>query len=130
MGLASDGKESARLLTRLNAAEVRVAVPCAPASKRQHLIKNLAFAAGAITLSVSASAAGIDSRAYTCADLHSLIAAQGFVFISQATFGDFVVANASFCGGGELLEGRGVTTADRVECPVNYCAAYTSGEGN
>jgi len=33
-------------------------------------------------------AAGTDSRAYTCADLHALIAANGFVFISSPAFGD------------------------------------------
>jgi hypothetical protein len=70
-----------------------------------------------------ADAAGIDSRAYTCADLHALIQAQGFVFISQPAFGDFVVANPSFCGGGEAVQPLSVPTADRPECPVNYCAS-------
>ena len=95
---------------------------------RAALIKHLGLVAGVMVLSVSASAAGIDSREYTCADLHSLIAAQGFVFISQATFGDFVVANASYCGGGELPELRSVATRDQPLCPVNYCAGYTSSE--
>jgi hypothetical protein len=99
-------------------------------TRSQSLIKNLAFIVGVMTLSSSASAAGIDSRAFTCSDLHSLIAAQGFVFISQATFGDFVVANASYCGGGDRIASRSVATRDQPECLVNYCAAYTSGEGN
>jgi hypothetical protein len=77
-----------------------------------------------------AAAAGIDSRLYSCTQLHALVAAQGFVFISQATFGDFVVANASFCGGGDVIETRSLITADQPECPVNYCNAYTSSEGN
>ncbi len=77
-----------------------------------------------------AIAAGIDSRLYSCAALHSLVAAQGFVFISQATFGDFVVANASYCGGGDVMQTRSVATADQPECVVNYCNAYTSSEGN
>lgn len=77
-----------------------------------------------------AAAAGIDSRLYSCAQLHALVAAQRFVFISQATFGDFVVANASYCGGGDVIETRSVVTADQSECPVNYCNAYTSSEGN
>ena len=87
-------------------------------------------AALAIVLSIPASAAGIDSRAYTCAGLQSLIVAKGFIFISQATFGDFVVANAYYCGGGELIQSRSVATRDQPECPVNYCTGYTSGEGN
>ena len=77
-----------------------------------------------------AAAAGIDSRRYSCAQLHALVAAQGFVFISQATFGYFVVANGSFCGGGDVIETRSVATADQPECPINYCNAYTSSEGN
>jgi hypothetical protein len=71
----------------------------------------------------SAVAAGVDSRAYSCAGLQSLVAAHGFVFISQATFGDFVVANVSYCAGAEVLELRSVATSDRAECPVNYCVS-------
>ncbi len=74
-----------------------------------------------------AAAAGIDSRAYTCAGLHSLIAAHGFVFISQATFGDFVVANRSYCSDGEVLERRSVATSDNPECLVNYCVSRSLG---
>ncbi len=76
-----------------------------------------------------AVAAGIDSRVYTCAALQSLIAARGFVFISQPAFGDFVVANASFCGGGDVFQSRSVPTSDHPECPVNYCMGFTSSEG-
>jgi hypothetical protein len=91
----------------------------------------LAFAAGvAAALVTPADAAGIDSRAYTCAELHSLIAAQRFVFISQATFGDFVVAGPYYCGGGEVLEVRSVATRDLPECPVNYCGDDTWREQN
>jgi hypothetical protein len=79
---------------------------------------------------IPADAAGIDSRAYTCSDLHSLIAAYRFVFISAATFGDFVVAGPYYCGGGEIFEVRSVATRDLAECPVNYCRAYTSSEQN
>ncbi|HKS90094.1 MAG TPA: hypothetical protein VJR70_11685 [Stellaceae bacterium] len=68
-----------------------------------------------------ACAAGIDSRGYTCANLHALIAARGFVFISQPAFGDFVVASPYFCGGGQQVELRSVPTADTAECPINYC---------
>jgi hypothetical protein len=71
--------------------------------------------------SASAAAAGIDSRAYTCGDLHNLIARTGFVFISQPAFGDFVVAGPYYCGGGEMLRLRSVPTLDRPECTVNYC---------
>ena len=91
----------------------------------------LVIAAGAaLALLAPAQAAGIDSRAYTCSELHSLIATQRFVFISQATFGDFVVAGPSYCGGGEVFEVRSVQTRDLPQCPVNYCSGYTSSEQN
>jgi hypothetical protein len=69
-----------------------------------------------------ASAAGIDSRAYTCAALQSLVATRGYVFISLP-FGDFVVSNISYCSGSGsvLLQRRSVVTADQPECLVNYC---------
>jgi hypothetical protein len=77
---------------------------------------------GVMALSSSAFAAGIDSRTYTCADLQTVITARGFVFISQPAFGDFVVANSYYCGGGESrVQLRSVPTIDRPECPVNYC---------
>lgn len=68
-----------------------------------------------------AYAAGIDPRTYSCANLHGLIAAQGFVFISQPVFGDFVVASGYYCGGGQALQLRSVPTSDNPQCPVNYC---------
>jgi len=98
--------------------------------KQNRLSRLVLLAAAAAAFARPAAAAGIDSRVYTCAQLHSLIAAQGFVFISQPAFGDFVVANASYCGGGDVLETRSVPTADSPECVVNYCAGYTSGQGN
>ena len=89
------------------------------------------FLVGLLVLAAApAPAAGIDSRLDGCTQLHALIAAQGFVFISQPTFGDFVVANASFCGGGDVIETRSVATADQPECLVNYCNAYTSSESH
>ena len=85
----------------------------------------------AMAFGSSALAAGIDSRTYTCADLQGLIAAHGFVFISQATFGDFVVANASYCAAGAtVLEWRSVATADRPECLVKYCVPRNVGTNN
>ncbi len=85
-------------------------------------MKIFALIAGAIVLTSAASAAGLDSRAYSCAALHSLVAATGFVFISQP-FGDFVVANISYCAGSGsmLLQRRSVATVDQPECVVNYC---------
>jgi hypothetical protein len=80
----------------------------------------IAFIAAA-TFATSAWAAGIDSRTYTCDALHALITAKGFVFISQATFGDFVVANRSFCSGGSHIQLRSVATGDNPECIINYC---------
>jgi hypothetical protein len=76
-----------------------------------------------------AFANGIDSRTLTCAALQSLIQAQGFVFISQATFGDFVVADASYCAAGAITQQRTVATSDRPECPVNYCVGRAGNGG-
>ena len=88
------------------------------------MLRKLILAAGAaLTLLPHAYAAGIDSRTYTCAGLQSLITTKGFVFISQVTFGDFVVANSSYCEGTGvgMLELRSVATSDHRECLVNYC---------
>jgi len=94
---------------------------------RRMLVKRLTLILGAMALSFSASAAGIDSRAYTCPALQSLIAARGFVFISQPAFGDFVVADVSYCSGagsgGGVLQLRSVPTTDSAECLVNYCVS-------
>ena len=78
----------------------------------------LALILGALAISSSAFAAGIDSRSYTCAALQSMIVAKGFVFISQPAFGDFVVSNISYCSGGgaTVLQLRGVITTDNPEC--------------
>ncbi len=83
----------------------------------------LALILGALAISCSAFAAGIDSRPYTCAALQSMIAAKGFVFISQPAFGDFVVSNISYCSGGgaTILQRRSVVTTDNPECLINYC---------
>ena len=92
-------------------------------------MKTLALIVGAMTLSVSAFAAGIDSRVYTCAQLQSLIRARGFVFISQPAFGDFVVADASICGLDAFVQLRGVPTTDNPDCNVNYCVPRGGGGG-
>jgi len=92
------------------------------------VLRRFILAAGvALALVAPAYAAGVDSRAYTCAALQSMIAARGFVFISQPAFGDFVVANVSYCsgagGGGGVLQLRSVATTDSPECVVNYCVS-------
>ena len=88
--------------------------------------RRLALILGAMALSSSAFAAGIDSRTYTCADLQAVIRAQGFVFISQPAFGDFVVDNSYYCGGSApRVELRSVPTTDRPECLLNYCKGKT-----
>ena len=84
-------------------------------------MRKLAFILAATAFGASAAAAGIDSQVYRCADLHALIAARGFVFISQPVFGDFVVAGPYFCSGGDIMRPRSVPTADNPECLVNYC---------
>lgn len=85
------------------------------------LARHVALLAVTMLLACPAHANGVDSRVYTCAGLQQLIAAHGFVFISQATFGDFVVANGSYCDGGSVTQLRTVPTSDTPGCPVNYC---------
>ena len=84
----------------------------------------------AVTLSVPAFAAGIDSRAYSCDGLHALIAANRFVFINYPSFMDFAVANSSSCSGGEVIQLRSVPTSDNPECLVNYCRGRSGGGSN
>ena len=83
----------------------------------------------AIALGSPAFAAGIDARSYTCSGLQALVIANGFVFIGNPDFQDFVVANASYCGGAERVQVRSVATADRPECLVNYCIPVSTREG-
>jgi hypothetical protein len=93
-------------------------------------MKNLMLAVvGTIVLAAPAFAAGIDSRVYTCSDLHRLIAESGFVFISQPAFGDFVVSSPYYCGGGDIVELRSVPTLYHPECPVNYCVPQYNVDG-
>ena len=73
-----------------------------------------------LAFSASASAAGIESRAYTCGGLHALIAAKGFIYIG-IPFQGFAVSGANFCAGSERLESRSVATSDSPACAVPYC---------
>lgn len=91
-------------------------------------MKTLAFIIVGAMISATANAAGIDSRSYSCAGLHALITARGFVFISQPAFGDFVVAGPYYCSGGQTLRLRSVPTLDRSECIVNYCEPRDEAE--
>jgi hypothetical protein len=92
-------------------------------------ITRLVLVLGAMALSPSAFAAGIDSRAYSCAALHGLVTAKGFVFINNSNFQDFVVANTSYCtGSGAIqIQLRSVPTTDNAECLVNYCPPSGGG---
>lgn len=92
-------------------------------------MKRLALAMAAMTFGGSASAAGIDSRAYTCPQLQGLIVAYRFVFINNPNFDDFVVANASYCSGSQIIQRRTVPTIDTPECPVNYCLPPSESRG-
>ena len=76
----------------------------------------------------SAFAAGIDSRAYTCSQLHELIAAKGFVYIGIPYQG-FVVSGANFCAGDERLEPGSVATSDNPQCTVPVCQTRPGGFG-
>ena len=91
---------------------------------------SVVFIVAAITFSSSALPAGVDSRAYTCDGLHALVAANRSVFINYPSFMDFVVANASSCSGGEVIQLRSVPTSDNPECLVNYCRSRGGGGSN
>jgi hypothetical protein len=93
-------------------------------------MKKLAIFVAAMVWSSSAFAAGINSHAYTCADLHALITARGFVFIGNPDFQDFVVANIFYCPGSGYdgyIQLRSVATRDNPECLVNYCMPSNFG---
>jgi hypothetical protein len=98
-------------------------------NEKEVAMRRLALGLVVMISSSSAVAAGIDSHRYTCNDLHALIMATGFVFINNADFEDFVVANATYCESGGLLRLRSVTTRDHPECPVNYCVPPSNTEG-
>ena len=100
------------------------------ASRRGRPLKWLALVLPAAALNSSAIAAGIASHTYTCADLHRLITAKGFVFIGSPDFGDFVVADLSYCASGGQLQLRGVATIDRAACLVNYCLPASGSGGS
>jgi len=84
-------------------------------------MKRSAFAVVFALFSSPASAAGVDSRSYTCDGLHALVAANRFVFINYPSFMDFVVANGSYCSSGEVIQLRSVPTSDNAECLVSRC---------
>lgn len=58
-----------------------------------------------------------------------MIAANRFVFINNPDFGDFVVANASYCSGSTVVQLRSVPTSDNPQCIVNYCRGRSGGGG-
>lgn len=91
-------------------------------------MQRLVIAAAIAAFGSSAVAAGIDSRAYTCSELHALIAARGFVYIG-IPFQGFVVSVENFCGGSDRLEPRSVATRDNPQCTVPYCEARPGGFG-
>lgn len=90
-------------------------------------MRKFAIVAAVAAFWSSAFAAGIDPQAYTCGDLHALIAARGFVYLG-APFQGFAVANASSCAGDERLEPRSVAALDNPNCVVPYCEARPSQE--
>ena len=92
-------------------------------------MKWLASLVAIAVLSSPAFSAGIDSHAYTCAALHALTQARGFVFIGNPDFEDFVVANASYCSDEEIVQLRSVATSDNPDCLVNYCISPSAGSG-
>ena len=94
------------------------------------VMKRSALMVAFALFSSSAFAAGVDSRAYTCAGLHALVAANRFVFINYPSFMDFVVANGSYCSGGEVIQLRSVPTSDNPECIINYCRSRGGGGSN
>ena len=66
-------------------------------------MKKFVVPGAALAFSASASAAGMNSRAYTCGGLHALIAAKDFIYIGIPLQG-FAVSGADFCAGSERLD--------------------------
>jgi hypothetical protein len=92
-------------------------------------MRKLALVIGFVLFSGTALAAGIDPRAYTCASLQGFVATNRFVFIGLPSFQDFVVADGSVCGGGQIIQLRTVPTSDNPQCPVNYCISRPDYQG-
>ena len=93
-------------------------------------MQKFALIVAAMALSSSAFAVGIDSHAYNCAELQGVIAANRYVYVNNPSFRDFVVANASYCSSGEIIQLRSVPTRDNPECLVNYCRSRGGGGMN
>ena len=92
-------------------------------------MRSFVIAAVIAAFGSSALAAGINSRAYTCAQLHALIAAQGFVYIG-IPFQGFAVSSAYFCSGSDRLEARSVITSDNPQCNIPYCEEQPNKDGD
>jgi hypothetical protein len=113
--------------------DTKIADALSPASvvtagKRAPMKKFLLVLAATLCTS-PASAAGIDSHAYTCSALRALIDQQGFVFIGNPDFQDFVVSDRVGCSGDQRVQVRSVPTSDNPACTVNYCI-YVGGPGS
>lgn len=91
-------------------------------------IRRLAALLAGLVFALPALAAGVDSRNYSCADLHALIGRTGFVFLNNPDFQDFIVADISACEAASRLQSRTVPARDRRECPVNYCIPAPNSE--
>jgi hypothetical protein len=91
--------------------------------------RRMVLSLAALAFGSPAFAAGVASLGFSCGDLQALIAQHGFVFINNPDFEDFVVASRNFCGTSMHVQLRSVPTADRPECPVNYCVR-PGGSGN
>ena len=90
-------------------------------------LRRLAFILALVAFAGPASAAGVDSRAYTCSGLEALIKANKFVFLSNPDFQDFAVSDIYYCSLGGTIQIRTVATQDSAECPVNYCVPGHGG---
>ena len=84
-------------------------------------MRSAAFFLAGMAFGSPAFAAGINSHAYSCPDLHALIARNGFVFIGNPDFQDFVVSDAMGCSDSDRPQPRSVPTSDNPQCLVNYC---------
>jgi hypothetical protein len=96
---------------------------CAASAGSPIRVRSL-IAAAVASFGASALAAGIDSRVYTCSQLHALIAERGFIYIG-IPFQGFAVAGTNFCSGSSRLESRSVMTSDDPKCNIPYCETLT-----
>ena len=118
------------VLAKLEPAAVKPALAPAPEptkviapklARGRQRFRRLALIILPVAFNLPAAAAGVNSHAYSCAQLHALIAQNRWIFINNPDFEDIVVADSHVCSFSDRLEWRSVATTDTPECVVYQC---------